>query len=67
MVLYVVGRKSGKVYTIPMAYLEHDGALPLGSGFPWARTCAQGTRSASGTKVAGGWLTGPAAYMASGT
>src|SRR3954447_16546489 len=42
VVLYVVGRKSGKVYTIPMAYLEHDGALLLGSGFPWGKNLRTG-------------------------
>lgn len=40
--LYVVGRKSGKVYPIPMAYLEHQGALLLGSGFAWGRNLRTG-------------------------
>lgn len=42
VVLYVVGRKSGKVYTIPMAYLEHEGALLLGSGFAWGKNLRTG-------------------------
>jgi deazaflavin-dependent oxidoreductase (nitroreductase family) len=37
IVLYVVGRRSGKRYTVPMAYLRHEGALLLGSGFAWGK------------------------------
>lgn len=40
--LYVVGRKSGKLYTIPMAYLRHEGALLLGSGFAWGKNLRTG-------------------------
>jgi deazaflavin-dependent oxidoreductase (nitroreductase family) len=40
--LYVVGRKSGKRYTVPMAYLRHEGALLLGSGFAWGRNLRTG-------------------------
>lgn len=40
--LYVVGRKSGKLYTVPMAYLWHEGALLLGSGFAWGKNLRTG-------------------------
>ena len=40
--LYVVGRKSGKRYTVPMAYLRHEGALLLGSGFAWGKNLRTG-------------------------
>lgn len=42
LTLYVVGRKSGKRYTVPMAYVQHEGALLLGSGFPWAKNLRNG-------------------------
>jgi hypothetical protein len=40
--LYVVGRRSGKRYTVPMAYLRHDGALLLRSGFAWGKNLRTG-------------------------
>lgn len=40
--LYVVGRKSGRRYTVPMAYVPHEGGLLLGSGFAWARNLRTG-------------------------
>lgn len=40
--LYVVGRKSGRRYTVPMAYVPHDGVLLLGSGFAWGRNLRTG-------------------------
>jgi deazaflavin-dependent oxidoreductase (nitroreductase family) len=42
IILYVVGRRSGKRYTVPMAYLRHEGALLLGSGFAWGRNLRTG-------------------------
>jgi deazaflavin-dependent oxidoreductase (nitroreductase family) len=42
MTLYVVGRKTGKQYTVPMAYLRHEDALLLGSGFPWGKNLRTG-------------------------
>ncbi len=42
IVLYVVGRRSGKRYAVPMAYLRHEGALLLGSGFAWGRNLRTG-------------------------
>lgn len=40
--LYVVGRKSGKRYTVPVAYTEHDGALVIGTPFGWGRNLRTG-------------------------
>jgi deazaflavin-dependent oxidoreductase (nitroreductase family) len=40
--LYVVGRKSGKHYTVPVAYTEHDGVLLIGSPFGWGRNLRTG-------------------------
>jgi deazaflavin-dependent oxidoreductase (nitroreductase family) len=42
LVLYVVGRKTRNVYPIPIAYLEHEGALLLGTGFAWGRNLRTG-------------------------
>jgi deazaflavin-dependent oxidoreductase (nitroreductase family) len=35
--VYVVGRKSGRRYTIPVAYTRHDGSLLIGTPFAWGR------------------------------
>ncbi|MFD3743516.1 nitroreductase/quinone reductase family protein [Nocardia sp. NPDC058633] len=36
--LHVVGRKSGTVYDVPVAYTEHDGALLIGTSLrPWVK------------------------------
>lgn len=40
--LYVVGRKSGKRYTVPVAYTEHGGVLLIGSAFGWGRNLRTG-------------------------
>jgi deazaflavin-dependent oxidoreductase (nitroreductase family) len=42
IILYVVGRKTGKRYTVPMAYRPYDGALLLGSGFSWGKNLRTG-------------------------
>ncbi|GAA2059776.1 hypothetical protein GCM10009839_82810 [Catenulispora yoronensis] len=42
ILLYVVGRKSGKKYTVPIAYIEHDGKVLVGTQFGWARNLATG-------------------------
>jgi deazaflavin-dependent oxidoreductase (nitroreductase family) len=42
IILYVVGRRTGKRYTVPMAYLRHEGALLLGSGFAWGKNLRTG-------------------------
>ena len=40
--LYVVGRKSGKHYTVPVAYLNHDGKLIIGTPFGWGKNLRTG-------------------------
>jgi deazaflavin-dependent oxidoreductase (nitroreductase family) len=40
--LYVVGRKSGKVYTVPVAYTRHEGTLLIGTPFGWGRNLRTG-------------------------
>ncbi|GAA4608621.1 deazaflavin-dependent oxidoreductase (nitroreductase family) [Actinoplanes octamycinicus] len=42
VVLYVVGRKSGKHYEVPVAYTRHDGQLLIGTPFGWARNLRTG-------------------------
>ncbi|MFC7272754.1 hypothetical protein ACFQS1_02070 [Paractinoplanes rhizophilus] len=40
--VHVVGRKSGKRYTVPVAYAAHQGALLIGTPFAWARNLRTG-------------------------
>jgi deazaflavin-dependent oxidoreductase (nitroreductase family) len=40
--LYVVGRKSGKRYTVPVAYTRHEGVLLIGTPFGWGRNLRTG-------------------------
>lgn len=40
--LYVVGRKSGKRYSVPVAYTLHEGVLLIGSPFAWGRNLRTG-------------------------
>jgi hypothetical protein len=40
--VYVVGRKSGRHYTIPVAYTRHDGSLLIGTPFAWGRNLRTG-------------------------
>ncbi len=40
--LYVVGRKSGRRYTVPVAYTRHDGFLLIGTPFAWGRNLRTG-------------------------
>jgi deazaflavin-dependent oxidoreductase (nitroreductase family) len=40
--IYVVGRKTGKRYTVPVAYTAHEGALLVGTPFAWARNLRTG-------------------------
>ena len=40
--LYVVGRKSGKHYTVPVAYTRHEGELLVGTPFSWAKNLRTG-------------------------
>jgi deazaflavin-dependent oxidoreductase (nitroreductase family) len=40
--LYVVGRKSGRRYTVPVACTPHQGDLLVGSPFAWGRNLRTG-------------------------
>jgi hypothetical protein len=40
--LYVVGRKSGKRYTIPVAYSTHESDLLIATPAPWGRNLRTG-------------------------
>jgi deazaflavin-dependent oxidoreductase (nitroreductase family) len=42
--LYIVGRKSGRHYTVPVAYTRHDGMLLIGTPFAWGRNLRTGER-----------------------
>lgn len=40
--VYVVGRKTGRRYTVPVAYIPDEGALLIGTPFGWARNLRTG-------------------------
>jgi deazaflavin-dependent oxidoreductase (nitroreductase family) len=40
--LYVVGRKSGRRYSLPVAYTRHNGTLVVGTPFSWVRNLHTG-------------------------
>jgi len=40
--VYVVGRKSGRRYTVPVAYTQHDDSLLIGTPFAWGRNLRSG-------------------------
>src|SRR6478752_8896333 len=40
--IYVVGRKSGRRYAVPVAYTRHDGDLLVGTPFGWVRNLRTG-------------------------
>jgi deazaflavin-dependent oxidoreductase (nitroreductase family) len=40
--LYVVGRKSGRHYNLPVAYTRHEGDLLIGTPFGWGRNLRTG-------------------------
>jgi deazaflavin-dependent oxidoreductase (nitroreductase family) len=40
--VYVVGRKSGRHYIVPVAYTHHDGILLVGTPFAWGRNLRTG-------------------------
>jgi deazaflavin-dependent oxidoreductase (nitroreductase family) len=44
--LYVVGRKSGRRYAVPVAYTWHEGDLLIGSPFGWGRNLRTGEATA---------------------
>jgi deazaflavin-dependent oxidoreductase (nitroreductase family) len=40
--VYVVGRKSGRQFAVPVAYTRHDGTLLIGTPFGWGRNLRTG-------------------------
>jgi deazaflavin-dependent oxidoreductase (nitroreductase family) len=42
VIINVTGRKSGRQYSVPVAYLRHEGTLLVGSPFGWARNLRTG-------------------------
>jgi len=40
--VYVVGRKSGRRYAVPVAYARHEGDLLIGTPFGWGRNLRTG-------------------------
>lgn len=42
LTIYVVSRKSGRRYAIPVAYTQHDGVLLVGTTFGWGRNLRTG-------------------------
>jgi deazaflavin-dependent oxidoreductase (nitroreductase family) len=42
VVINVTGRKTGKQYSVPVAYARHDGKLLVGTPFAWARNMRTG-------------------------
>jgi hypothetical protein len=42
LTVYLVGRKSGRRFAVPVAYTRHDGALLVGTPFGWGRNLRTG-------------------------
>jgi deazaflavin-dependent oxidoreductase (nitroreductase family) len=42
LTMYVVGRKSGRRYAVPVAYTRHEGDLLVGTSFGWGRNLRTG-------------------------
>jgi deazaflavin-dependent oxidoreductase (nitroreductase family) len=40
--VYIMGRKSGRRYAVPVAYTRHEGALLIGTPFGWGRNLRTG-------------------------
>ena len=40
--VYVVGRKSGRRFTVPVAYTPHEGTMLIGTSFAWGRNLRTG-------------------------
>ena len=57
--LYVVGRKTGRRYVVPVAYSPHEGTLLFGTEFRWVRNLRTGEPSRSGSREGGGRRTSP--------
>jgi hypothetical protein len=55
--LYVVGRKSGRRYTVPVSYLAQGDDLLVGTSFGWPETFGQASLWPSGSRERSGWQT----------
>src|SRR6202012_3032291 len=44
LTIYVVGRKSGRHYDVPVAYTRHEVGLLIGTPFGWPRNLRNGER-----------------------
>jgi deazaflavin-dependent oxidoreductase (nitroreductase family) len=42
VIINVTGRKTGKRYSVPVAYTRHEGSLLVGTPFAWARNMRTG-------------------------
>lgn len=42
--VYVIGRKSGRHYNVPIAYTRQDGTILIGTEFAWVRNLRTGER-----------------------
>jgi deazaflavin-dependent oxidoreductase (nitroreductase family) len=42
IIVYVVGRKTGRRYSVPVAYTRHEGTLLIGTPFSWGRNLRTG-------------------------
>ena len=42
IIVYVVGRKTGRRFAVPVAYTRHEGALLVGTPFGWGRNLRTG-------------------------
>ena len=42
LTVYVVGRKSGRRYSVPVAYTRHEGDLLIGTPFGWGKNLRTG-------------------------
>jgi F420H(2)-dependent quinone reductase len=42
VILYILGRKSGRRYSIPVAYTRHEGDMLIGTPFGWGRNLRTG-------------------------
>jgi len=40
--VYVVGRKSGRRFSVPVAYTRHEGTMLIGTSFAWSRNLRTG-------------------------
>ena len=53
--LYIVGRKTGRRYTVPVAYTRSEGDLLIGTPFGWGRNLRTGEPVEIRLKGRRGW------------